>query len=244
VWIIGAFQFALGEGLLHEACHLNLFRTRWLNTFGELFFAYPFFLSMGEYRKYHLAHHADLFGASDYIPEIYGAFGLVRPKRSMTWLWLIRPVLGLRVGYYFLIICPRSVRHAAKLILTLGVMVGTFAWFGRLDVLVMYWLVPLLWVFPCFEFWSETAEHLNTQKSASRSNVGKIWNWINHNTGFHHLHHEHPTIPWHQLPRAHAELCPANTDITHGFWDTFRQIITPHESSVLERELASKAGAP
>ncbi|MFK7798697.1 MAG: hypothetical protein AB8E82_14705, partial [Aureispira sp.] len=31
IWFIGCVQFAMGESLLHEASHGNLFRTAWLN---------------------------------------------------------------------------------------------------------------------------------------------------------------------------------------------------------------------
>ena len=35
IWLVGAKQVAIGEGLLHESVHYNLFKTRKLNEWVE-----------------------------------------------------------------------------------------------------------------------------------------------------------------------------------------------------------------
>ena len=60
IWIIGAFQYATGETLTHEACHYNLFSNKKLNDFMELFYALPFVATVKEYRRQPLGHHVHL----------------------------------------------------------------------------------------------------------------------------------------------------------------------------------------
>jgi fatty acid desaturase len=50
--------------------------------------------------------------------------------------------------------------------------------------------------------------------------------FISYNIGYHALHHKYSSIPWFHLPEAY---CAHNTEIaeqvSHGYWETFVQII-------------------
>jgi fatty acid desaturase len=92
------------------------------------------------------------------------------------------------------------------------------------DELLLYWVVPMLWCYSSFFYWSEIEDHFNTN-TGTRTNVG--WtNWLTHNNGFHSVHHKYPRIPWYRLREAHFALCADSSDISRGFLDTFRQIST------------------
>ena len=59
-------------------------------------------------------------------------------------------------------------------------------------------------------------------------------NFFHHNAGYHYIHHEYPTIPWYNLPKAHKALCPPEADISYGFFDTYRQMKNPITQKVLK----------
>src|SRR5262245_62058691 len=56
IWLLGLKQFSIGEALVHESAHGNLFSNRKLNDLMGDFCSLPFFCTMGQYRAEHLAH--------------------------------------------------------------------------------------------------------------------------------------------------------------------------------------------
>ena len=110
-----------------------------------------------------------------------------------------------------------------QLILFWGPLFFMCSIFGQLQNLLIYWVVPLLWVYPIFNYWSEIEEHYNT-RNGSRSNIGKLLNFFTHNEGYHSVHHRYPTIPFYNLPKAHIAFPLPDDDISTGFIDTYRQI--------------------
>jgi len=227
VWAIGSFQYSIGEVLLHEASHYNLFKTKKLNDYLEFLYAVPFFVDMHQYRFWHMAHHYKMNTEEDHLVEDYELHGLNKHQRNMFWLWFIKPVIG-HAGYFYLrfVIELNPLKSAAKF---LGFWVSVFLacwYFEILDILILYWFVPFLWSFASFYYWSEVGEHYNT-KSGTRSNLGFLKNFFHHNAGYHYIHHAYPTIPWYRLPKAHKALCRKETDISRGFFDTYKQMKTP-----------------
>ncbi|MFM6023969.1 MAG: fatty acid desaturase, partial [Dolichospermum sp.] len=128
----------------------------------------------------------------------------------------IKPFLGFSI-YYFLtevVLYPllqnsfkisaiiNSIKRNYKLYLFWLVVILGFSLSGHLDILLLYWFVPLLWCFSFLSLLSEVEEHFNTF-SGSRSNVSPVNNFFCHNGGYHYVHHLCPTIPWYKLPAAH-----------------------------------------
>ena len=224
VWIIGMFQYSIGEVLLHEASHYNLFKNKKLNDVLEAFYSVPFFVTISQYRKYHTAHHYKMNSEEDHIVEDYEIHGLNKKDKNMFWMWFIKPILGYG-GYFYIrhVIELNPLQSAAKMLAFWVPITIIFAYFGRLDILLFYWFVPFLWSFSSFLYWSEISEHYNT-KSGTRSDLGFWKNLIFHNAGYHYVHHNYPTIPWYLLPKAHKALCPNQEDVVHGFIDTYKKI--------------------
>jgi len=88
---------------------------------------------------------------------------------------------------------------------------------------LLYWFVPLICTFSSFLYWQSVDQHYGTE-SGTRTNVGFLMNYFGHNIGYHHVHHLCPTVPWYKLPEAHKVLCSEVTDISHSFFDTYRQL--------------------
>ena len=225
VWAIGSFQYSIGESLLHEASHYNLFKTKKLNDYLEWIYAIPFFVDMTQYRGDHTGHHYKMGTKEDHLVEDYEIHGLNKPKKNMFWMWFIKPIIGY-AGYFYIrfAIELNPPKSAFKFLIFWTPVILTCWYFGILDILLLYWFVPFLWSFSSFFYWTEISEHYNTKNSTSRTDLSFLKNFFHHNGGYHYIHHEYPTIPWYNLPEAHKALCPEGIDTSKGFIDTYRQI--------------------
>ena len=232
VWIIGSFQYAIGESLLHEASHYNLFKTKKLNDFFEFLYGYPFFVDMKQYRYWHTNHHYKMGTKLDHLVEDYEIHGLNNPSKNVFWLWFIKPIIGY-AGYFYLrfTIELNPLKSALKFLAFWAPIFSVFWYFDAIEILILYWFVPFLWSFSSFFYWAEISEHYNA-KSGSRSDLGFLKNLFHHNGGYHYVHHNYPTIPWYNLPKAHKALCPKNTDIAYGFLDVYRQLKEDHSKEI------------
>ena len=228
VWVIGSFQYAIGESLLHEASHYNLFKTKKLNDYLEWIYAIPFFVDMTQYRSDHTAHHYKMNSKDDHLVEDYEIHGLNNPKKNVFWLWFIKPIVGY-AGYFYLrfAIELNPIKSALKFLAFWAPVISLCWYFDVLHILALYWFVPFLWSFASFFYWTEISEHYNT-KCGSRSDLGLLKNLFHHNGGYHYMHHQFPTIPWYNLPKAHKELCPKDVDIAYGFFDVYKQLKEDH----------------
>ena len=224
VWVIGLIQFSLAEAVLHEASHYNLFRSRRLHHYLQFLYAWPFLQTMSDYKEEHLRHHKHLMTNKDQTTEDYKIYGLSKKKPNIFFIWFIKPFTFFPTLHY---LCNGNAalnrKNWMQLILFWGPLFFMCSIFGQLQNLLIYWVVPLLWVYPIFNYWSEIEEHYNT-RNGSRSNIGKLLNFFTHNEGYHSVHHRYPTIPFYNLPKAHIAFPLPDDDISTGFIDTYRQI--------------------
>ena len=224
VWAIGLIQFSLAEAILHEASHYNLFRSRRLHHYLQFLYAWPFLQTMNDYKEEHLRHHKHLMTKKDQTAEDYKIYGLANKKPNIFFIWFIKPFTFFPTIHY---LCNGNAaldrKNWMQLILFWAPLIFTCLIFGQIHNLFMYWIVPLLWVYPIFNYWSEIEEHYNT-RNGSRSNIGKLLNFLTHNEGYHSVHHRYPTIPFYNLPKAHIAFPLPDDDISTGFIDTYRQI--------------------
>ena len=230
VWAIGIFQFAIGEALTHEAAHYNLFSKKLWNERLEFLYAFPFFRTVSSYQEHHFSHHKYFGSERDHIIDYYEMLGLYKLDKNLFFLWFVQPFTGFSL-YHFLLdvwehlknMAWRPFRSGFQLPLFWSIVVLSFYLSGRLDILLLYWFVPLAWSFSSYLYWSEIEDHFNTA-SGTRSNLGFLTNLLTHNHGYHYVHHLCPTIPWYKLAEAHRVLCSDNPDISYGFFDTYRQL--------------------
>ena len=224
VWVIGIMQFALAEAVLHEASHYNLFRSRHLHHRLQFLYAWPFMQTMNDYQAEHLAHHKYLMTERDQTSVDYKMYGLAKREPNLFFIWFIKPFTFYPTWHYL--------RHGNAALdranwLPLGLfwiaVGGLFVALGQAQYFLLYWIVPLLWVYPILNYWSEIEEHYNTS-DGSRSNLSRVINFLTHNEGYHTVHHRYPTIPFYNLPKAHAAFVGDESDISWGFLDTYRQL--------------------
>lgn len=224
VWVIGAFQFALGEAMMHEAAHHNLFSRKWLNYGLEFLYGYPFFRTVQHFRQEHFVHHNRLGTERDHLTRDYRNFGLLGKRPRLFFSWFVKPIIGYAALYYIRTMQLNLLKRGTWKIAVFWVLiVAIFFVFADPLWIVKFWLVPLLWSSYSYLYWSEITDHYNTT-SGTRSNINPIYNFLTHNNGYHYIHHKYPTIPWFNLKKSYHELAPNEGDVSKGFWQTFSQI--------------------
>ncbi|MCW3465325.1 fatty acid desaturase family protein [Chitinophaga nivalis] len=224
VWLIGAFQFALGESMLHDASHHTLFARKSWHYRLDFLYALPFWITVKEYRKEHLVHHSYLGKDKDRLVTDYRKLGFQEPVRHLFWLWFLKPVTGFAGLFYIHQLTLKPFKSSGiRILIFWAVIVTGFALMQRLDILLLYWVVPYVWCFYSYLYWSEVSDHFHTE-TGTRSNLNPLSNLITHNNGYHYLHHKYPTIPWFRLPDAYNDFGKGEGDISGGFLDTYRQM--------------------
>ncbi|WP_161564971.1 fatty acid desaturase [Okeania hirsuta] len=102
---------------------------------------------------------------------------------------------------------------------------------GVIKILLLYWFIPYLFIFPVILYWNIIVNHYHTE-TGTRTVINPISNWITHNNGYHYIHHLFPNIPWYKLPKVHQELYPEGAEVTNNFFDSFKQLQSKsHESA-------------
>ena len=222
-WIIGAKQYSIGESLLHEASHYQLFSSKKLNNYLDLILAWPFLTSIAYYREGHLKHHQYLGTEKDPLIKHCEKYGI--EKYPLWYHWFIRPFIG---GFALFTIKNWIQAFSNKKIWGSYVFwilaIGICYFQGWLIFLLIYWLIPLLWSFNSFIFWSEITDHYGCG-GESRSYENAFSNFfISHNAGFHWFHHLKPQVPFFLLKKAAIQSNLKASIVSKSLFETYRQI--------------------
>jgi len=222
--IIGARYLALGL-IMHEAVHGLISPNKTLNNIvGELFCAWPLFISMRSYRVKHLAHHA--FLNTDKDPD-FTAKTNSNWQYPMQFLKFIQVSIiqlsGIGVFETLQVMSGAKVRiknkektplyyHLLRILFYVGI-VSVFLALNQGMLLVWYWIIP-------FATWTQftnrmrrVAEHSAIEgKSSEMQTRTTIHSFIARfllspkNISYHNEHHIYPGVPCYNLPKLHQEL--------------------------------------
>jgi fatty acid desaturase len=226
-------QFSVFEGLLHNACHYTLFRTRWMNDAAAPLVAWPAFYTVHGYRREHLLHHRTVGTKEDYTVDLYfHQYGIPDqeeklPGQTVFRIWFLLPLQLIPVHAFLKDKVSDFLRHREYYFM-LGmwiVLIGSSIFFGFWDLLLLYWVLPLIFGFSLLFYWSEIEDHFRVKCGHTRSNLSWFRNFYSHNEGYHALHHRYPNIPWYRLPKAYEALKPTlQGDEVRGFLAAYRAI--------------------
>ncbi|WP_031358738.1 fatty acid desaturase [Caballeronia sordidicola] len=213
---IGNRQRALGN-LLHEASHQILSARRKVNDWiARLLLAPPLFSDLTRYRIQHAQHHAwlgDPVRDPDYLPRAkyeqrhwFSTYARVLCDPA-NW---IASLLGHLVG--------KRLSLAQWLAITLW----WIAYEGMLDMFVgmhfaifflALWIAAKASVFHAITAFREMIDHYGLEsggiflRTRETPSLGLLSVLIHpHHNGYHLTHHLFPRIPYHHLPRVHAQL--------------------------------------
>ncbi|MFH9745138.1 fatty acid desaturase family protein [Streptomyces anulatus] len=255
VLYIGVRQRHLSN-LAHECVHAKLLVT----ARGNRLVGYVLTGMLGEglrpYRATHGVHHAQLGSGADPMFQSYqaGRLHTVRVPMSRASfvlrvivkaaLWRL-PVSAVRV---LVTRGPRESRWAlgARAVLWAGVS-AVFWSFGVLGELLLYWLVPLVFVRPVVTWITDLGNHaglIQNRDDVLVQTRGWSSHWLTrHLLGghlddmYHPVHHWCPKIPWRRLPEATALLSERLERWDEVPWCSgyfFRRSSTPEVPCVIE----------
>ncbi len=220
VWIGSRLQ-ALGV-LMHEAVHYRLFKNRKANDIiGELL-AWPITLTMRGYRNSHLAHHQNLNTAADPDYNQWDKYYRFPKTKGQMVVALIENALG--IGFLYdltqtLFSHQEQFESHNRIPLPLrvcqltffAVIIGLSIAFSFWQLLLLYWLVPLLTATKFFDYLRAIAEHYGMESSKELNSSRNTFGWETffiapYNICVHLDHHLYPGVPWYNLHKLHAVL--------------------------------------
>jgi fatty acid desaturase len=240
--LLHGFVMALWFGPMHECTHGTAFRTRWLNravgiVAGLVIWRPPL------YFKYRHADHHTYTQHPEFDPDIVR---MPRTRREYATV-----AVGLSFWHKLFVILGRSaagrfdeversflpteerrrVRDETRTFLAFYALVvaGAIA-SGHLSTLLLYWVVPRLAGEPFLRL-MRIAEHtgaaespnlLENTRTVIASPVVRFLFW---NMPYHAEHHLVPSVPFHALPRLHAEARPRLRYVSTGYLAVHRELL-------------------
>jgi fatty acid desaturase len=237
VIVVGTRISGIG-GLMHEAAHYRVFKNRILNdVVGELM-AFPTTASMAGYRNSHFAHHRELNSYKD--PDwtrnlLHDDYEFPMPQYLFVRNLLFN-FAGLRIrqqlgGFHDNPETRAIPALTARLRLAAfaGIFVASIV-FGFWQLLLLYWVVPLLTAFLALRYLRIAAEHYGVRRedvlSETRTVIAPLWELIllaPWGLNYHLEHHLYPGITCFNLGKAHRILMtrapyPERAHITYGYF--------------------------
>lgn len=216
------------EVMTHEGSHFNWCRSsRWWNdTCVDALAAVAVFATVKGFRADHVLHHGRIGTADDpcfrrYVWQLdvdnikrsscsaYAGSIIVRLGTYVIGWWTGPFGISIRSLLY------GALWHGALVLLPLSRKVG----FGTAMVLwLLYYGIPFFVLLPPLRFMAEANKHRYTENNgtvfgATFNNVGIVHFLLHpHGDNFHALHHLHPSIPHHKLPRVDGWLMANDPD--------------------------------
>ncbi len=210
VLMIGARQRALAT-LLHDAAHLTLVKTRFLNDLlGAWASGYLIFQSLHAYRFSHVGGHHGKFGTADDPDYVFhlglGLYGRFGP--GQLWRGFVCYARYLVVNRLSL----STVKNGE--LLKMSVLWLVLIWWAGVENVVLFWLFPMLVSFGPIGYLIEIGEHWPLMRSSRPlyQTRNRASSWIEsclfsiHAENFHLLHHLYPRLPFKSMKEADAHL--------------------------------------
>ncbi|WP_055108261.1 fatty acid desaturase family protein [Paenibacillus ihumii] len=212
------------DNLMHEASHGMLFKNRWLNKWvTSMLVSFPVFTNYMDYCQSHYKHHKYLWTDQDPDTSQLTAMGLNKATVSKLHFFFKHII-----GFFIVLNVPKNIWNvltklfSRKLQTTTDYVVKLGYWAAVITLsiylnfwleLIMYWVVPLVIVFPVIRFWSDLADHSGLESSdplySSRNSYGNVLERLilyPHHDTYHIVHHLFPAIPHYNLKKAHLIL--------------------------------------
>ena len=235
----------LGIGLvfvfapLHESIHKTAFRTRRLNAVVGGICGFIILLPPRYFQAFHMAHHR-FTQVEGKDPEL----DVGKPETGSRYLWhvsglpywigQVRTLCRLASGnadihYIHRAKRPAVIREARGFLLGYTAVFTGGMLFGLTEILV-YWVIPVLVGQPFLRLFL-LAEHTlcptdpNMLENTRTTVTNPLVRFLCWNMCYHVEHHVWPSIPFHQLARAHRLARPHIHFLATGYFSVNRQIL-------------------
>ena len=150
----------------------------------------------------------DLSLKEDPAYQNYQHWGVLKENVNWTWIWWIRPFLFYDLPSILVDLWEGLREDADFRWKTIGFwvpLIGLSIRLGFWPLILLYWIVPMLWLVPVIEYWTEVADHYELQTDGdTRDSRGLFLGRFlrGHYDGYHSMHHRYPRIPWYNLKKA------------------------------------------
>lgn len=213
----------------HDGSHYRLLHQRkWNTALTNIFCAYPLFFQMEIYRYHHLAHHQHNNTALD--PDVRHRQGLVDFQFPMKLSQFIRTFVLEFFGLMTVASLKRTMKYNANkevnaalsselrkarvfrfgFYITAAILLSVF---GAWKFFLLYWLVPLVWIFPLIVRLKNISEHCGlSAESELQGSRDVTCSWLEgwfiapHYIRLHLAHHLYPSVPFYHLTKMHRLL--------------------------------------
>jgi fatty acid desaturase len=236
-----ATRFNILALLVHEQVHFLGLRGRYGDLVANLVAAYPLLgITVEDYARVHLSHHKYYFSEED--PDFRRKSG-VDWNFPMSTVHLARLFLSDLMGLTFLKLLlgkrlkdssafrrphptPKWVRPGYY-----GLIAAALTYSGTWAIFALYWIVPLVTVFPAIVRLGAITEHIYdlpgaTVVQSSPLMLPKWWEKLllpNLNFSLHPYHHYYPGVSFGNLPKVHRifqeEKLVDERYVFHGYWE-------------------------
>lgn len=225
VAVIGGRQLGLGI-LMHDAAHGVLLRNRvWNDRVGNWLCAYPVYLDVHPYRRYHLRHHARTWTAEDPDLSLATPFPVTRASlRRKVWRDLSGRTAWKRLRYTLagdVGLSPGIGQRSDHpgwtsfrgMVVTNGVLLGLLAAAGH-PALYLLWVVAWFTTYSLVTRLRSIAEHAmipdpSHELRNTRTTLARWWERLlvaPNRVNYHLEHHLLMGVPHYHLPRLHRLL--------------------------------------
>jgi fatty acid desaturase len=235
--------------LMHDGVHYRLLRNRRLNDWmSEVLLAWPHLVSARKYRKNHFGHHRHLNTAED--PDLMRRAGdpvWVFPQAVPTLVrTLFRDAVGLNAPALLKLAASVAKADAvpkwflAARYAFYAAVLGIVIYAGGLEVLVLYWIVPMFTCLVLIMRIRSIAEHhaieIGEPQTAYPRTRTTDATWLERiflapkNVNYHIEHHFFPSVPFYRLPELHAILMSKpgyreGAHVTRTYWGVLEESV-------------------
>jgi fatty acid desaturase len=244
--VIVATRFNILALLVHEQVHFLGLRGRYGDLFANLVAAYPLIgVTVENYAGVHLAHHKFFFTEKDpdFLRKSGVEWNFPMPRVQLARLFLadllgltfIKLVTGKRGDEAHVFKRPHPAPKWLRPVYY--VVVATLLTYTAMwPVFLIYWLVPLVTVFPAIVRLGAITEHIYDLPSATVIDASPLmlqtwWEKLllpNLNFTLHPYHHYYPGVAHTNLPKVHEifkqEKLVNEENIFHGYWAFLRYL--------------------
>lgn len=236
--MIATRQHAL-LALTHEYSHYQVSRKHaWLNDLiGDIFTAFPFFITIHGFRRNHMLHHRHGLTDQDanWIAQLKkDRYSFPKPRRQtfmeilkhcMGW-YTLADLKGYTIDSGMAINLPRATRINRAVCAI--VFAATATWFGLWWTVLLYWIVPLATFLMAILYVRDMGEHFGMPSPGIAGSRTVLAGWLErllicqNGVNFHTEHHLFPSVPFFRLEQLHHALMKNrhyrhNAVITHGY---------------------------
>lgn len=197
--------------ITHNTLHSPVFNQRWANKAFQVALSCAYGFPVSEYVPGHnLSHHKHMQTRSDLMRTSKARFTVVNALNLLVFFPRVGADIFTQNYRYVSIMKKKMPAWYRQLIIEMIICWGSKAVLFMIDwkKALVFVALPHLWAvygITTVNFLQHDGCDEDHPLNHSRNFVGRIFNWVTFNNGFHSAHHDQPGLHWSLVPAAHAK---------------------------------------